>query len=341
MNGATILTKFIADTKDLDSKVKETKSKFGGLATAFGIGAGAIATAYSAAMGTVVDLTKDAVQSAGELEQQIGGTEAVFGSFAEEVQKKAKSSFETMGTSANEYMQTINKMASILQGSGYTVEDSMNTASEVMQRASDVASVMGISVEEAMNAVTAAAKGNFTMMDNLGVAMNATNLEAYALSKGIKKSYTEMSTAEKSGLAYQMFLEKTSKYAGNYVKENETLAGSMQTLTSAFANFLSGAGSAEEVIKSAVNAIQVIVPMIVDMAPQIIKGVVDIVNSLIPMLPDIVKTVLPALIEGPPLLREHRLYQADFLLRFYGFKADELLSESRPNFNEIFEGKWC
>ena len=34
----------------------------------------------------------------------------------------------------------------------------------------------------------------------------------------------------------------------------------------------------------------------------------------------------------PPLLREHRLYQADWLLRFYGFKAEELLSEEQPNF---------
>lgn len=48
---------------------------------------------------------------------------------------------------------------------------------------------------------------------------------------------------------------------------------------------------------------------------------------------------LPALQEGPPLRREHRLYQADFLLRFYGFKADELLSESRPNFNEMIDPK--
>lgn len=48
---------------------------------------------------------------------------------------------------------------------------------------------------------------------------------------------------------------------------------------------------------------------------------------------------LPALKEGPPLRREHRLYQADFLLRFYGFKADELLSESRPNFNEFIDPK--
>lgn len=48
---------------------------------------------------------------------------------------------------------------------------------------------------------------------------------------------------------------------------------------------------------------------------------------------------LPALQEGPPLRREHRLYQADFLLRFYGFKADELLSESRPYFNEMIDPK--
>ncbi|MBQ3558000.1 MAG: putative DNA modification/repair radical SAM protein [Agathobacter sp.] len=48
---------------------------------------------------------------------------------------------------------------------------------------------------------------------------------------------------------------------------------------------------------------------------------------------------LPALQEGPPLRREHRLYQADFLLRFYGFKADELLSERRPNFNELIDPK--
>lgn len=42
---------------------------------------------------------------------------------------------------------------------------------------------------------------------------------------------------------------------------------------------------------------------------------------------------LPMEQAGPPLLREHRLYQADWLLRFYGFRASELLSEKRPNFN--------
>ena len=48
---------------------------------------------------------------------------------------------------------------------------------------------------------------------------------------------------------------------------------------------------------------------------------------------------LPALGTAPPLLREHRLYQADWLLRFYGFKADELLSVDRPNFNTMLDPK--
>ncbi len=48
---------------------------------------------------------------------------------------------------------------------------------------------------------------------------------------------------------------------------------------------------------------------------------------------------LPMTSGGPPLLREHRLYQADWLLRFYHFSADELLSEDRPNFNIFLDPK--
>ncbi len=50
-------------------------------------------------------------------------------------------------------------------------------------------------------------------------------------------------------------------------------------------------------------------------------------------------STLPALPGGPPLLREHRLYQADWLLRFYGFEAGELLDERRPFFNAMLDPK--
>lgn len=47
---------------------------------------------------------------------------------------------------------------------------------------------------------------------------------------------------------------------------------------------------------------------------------------------------LPSL-ESPPLLRENRLYQADWLLRFYGFNADDLLNDEHPNFNTLLDPK--
>lgn len=49
--------------------------------------------------------------------------------------------------------------------------------------------------------------------------------------------------------------------------------------------------------------------------------------------------LLPAIPGGPPLLREHRLYQADWLLRFYGFGTEELLSAEKPDFNLLLDPK--
>ncbi len=48
---------------------------------------------------------------------------------------------------------------------------------------------------------------------------------------------------------------------------------------------------------------------------------------------------LPSTQDGPPLLREHRLYQADWLLRFYGFRTMELLDDKNPNFNVFLDPK--
>lgn len=56
-------------------------------------------------------------------------------------------------------------------------------------------------------------------------------------------------------------------------------------------------------------------------------------------VPVVENPLLPALHTKPPLLREHRLYQADWLLRFYGFQADELLDDQHPNFDPMLDPK--
>lgn len=56
-------------------------------------------------------------------------------------------------------------------------------------------------------------------------------------------------------------------------------------------------------------------------------------------VPIVESSLLPSLDTKPPILREHRLYQADWLLRFYGFRAEELLDEQHPDFNPRIDPK--
>ena len=56
-------------------------------------------------------------------------------------------------------------------------------------------------------------------------------------------------------------------------------------------------------------------------------------------IPVSTSSLLPAITAKPPLLREHRLYQADWLLRFYDFRAAEILTEENPNFNPYLDPK--
>ena len=110
------------------------------------------------ALGTALNL-------GGELEQNLGGTEAVFGQFAGSIQQSASSAYKNMGLSASDYMATANKMGSLFQGSGVTQQKSLELTSAAMQRAADVASVIGVDTSTAMESIAGAAKGNFTMIN--------------------------------------------------------------------------------------------------------------------------------------------------------------------------------
>ncbi len=287
--------KVVIDTELNDSGFKSGLDKMQSIAKT---GFKTVAAGVGVAATAITGLVAKSVQAAGELEQQIGGTEAVFKNFADTVQDKAGKAFEQMGISANDFMATANKMGALMQGSGIDIETSMELSTQAMQRAADVASIMGIDVNSAMESIAGAAKGNFTMMDNLGVAMNATTIEAYAMSKGIEESYANMDNATKVGLAMEMFLEKTAYAEGNYAKENKTFAGSFNTLKASIGNFLSGSGSINDVSDALMNFSEILLENIVEIAPQVIEGLIELTNVVIEKLPELLETIAPSIIEG-------------------------------------------
>lgn len=299
MKGGNVEFDFKGNTKDVESKAKGLSKTLKGIAAASGT---LLAGALTASAKVLVNITGQAVKAQAELEQQIGGTEAVFNKYAKTVQTQASEAYNKMGLSANNYMQYMNKMGSLMKGSGLETKKAMDLSSQAMQRAADVASIMGISVDDAMKAITGAAKGNFTMMDNLGVAMNATNLSAYALSKGMKTAYKDMTQAQKVQLAMEMFMEKSAYAAGNYAKENATLTGSLNTLKAAYQNLLTGTGTVDQLLAEFENVATILIDKVIDLLPKVANAIINLLDKLLPIvadkLPTLIEQLVPVLLDG-------------------------------------------
>lgn len=299
----TYFRKGADDAGDSLEEAGKKSIKFGDLIKAHVIsdvivgGLKSVASACKSIAKGVFDFVKESVAGFGELEQNLGGSAAVFGSYADAVVEKSKSAYKNMGVAQSEYLATANKMGSLFQGSGLSQQRSLELTTKAMQRATDVASVMGIDTSQALESIAGAAKGNFTMMDNLGVAMNATTLEAYAAGKGINFVWNKASNAEKAELAMQMFFEKTEQYAGNFAREAEsTLTGSIGMTKSALQTLKENLGNSEAdlkpmimnllnsvkaVVRNAAPVVQNVINAILEQTPSLLNAGAQMVNSLL------------------------------------------------------------
>ena len=293
--------------KDVGDEAEESKKGVNGLAEAgekvgdalkkgAEIGVKALAAVGTAATVALVasgkalyDISKEVVSSYADLEQALGGSEAVFGDFAESIQAKAEESYKTLGTSEEQYLAYANKIGALFQGSGVELERSADLTTAAMERAADMASVMGIDTQTALDAIAGAAKGNYAMMDNLGISMNNTTLEAYAMAQGFDTAWKDMSKAEQAEVAMQYFFEQTSKYAGNFQNEaTETIAGSMGMLESSWSSFIAGLGNqnadianlTDNVIDSFVAVTNNIIPIVDNMAATLPMAIEQAITSL-------------------------------------------------------------
>lgn len=191
-NSSNVLTKFGGTATKAVGKLGTAAA--GAAIEVAKIGAKATIAGIAAASAAVGKLTYEAVQAYGEMEQNLSGAEAVFGSLADgtiakgfneltaEVQHYNKETgeayttveslasisadaYKTMGVSQSDYLATANKMGSLFQGSGLDQQRALDLTTQAMQRAADVASIMGIDQSVALESITGAAKGNLTMIN--------------------------------------------------------------------------------------------------------------------------------------------------------------------------------
>ena len=305
-----------ASLGEAESVATESGQKSGNAwAQSLAVGLVAGTAVVAAAVGV---LATKVISAFGELEQNLGGSEAVFGEYAESVQKTGEEAYKNLGVSQSDYLATANKMGALFQGSGVEQVRSLEMTTDAMQRAADMASVMGIDMDVAMESVAGAAKGNFTMMDNLGVAMNATSIEAYAAGKGMEDwSFATASSAEKAEMAMGTFMDNTSQYAGNYAKEaTETVSGSFGLLSASWEEVIAGLGNKDadmgRLTANLGDAIQAVIANVAPIVANMFETLPTAIGSfLVKMTPEVV-----AFIRGldiPPL---------DFLVDALGWLMD-------------------
>lgn len=233
-----------------------------------------VAAAGTAAFGAV---TKAALDSVSSLEQNIGGVETLFKENADTVIENAKRAYKTAGMSANEYMSSVTSFsASLLQSLSNDTDAAAKVADMAMTDMSDNANKMGTSMESIQNAYQGFAKQNYTMLDNLKLGYGGTKTEMQRLLTDAQKlSGVEYNIDNLSDVYSAIHvIQEELGITGTTAKEAaSTIEGSMTSAKAAWDNFLSGSGTAEELVESLLTAAGVIFENLSEIIPRLAETI--------------------------------------------------------------------
>lgn len=287
------------------SKLKSGFSKIGSIASTALKGA---TVAIGSATAALAGLSVGAVKSYADLEQNVGGIETLFKGSADKVIKNAENAYKTAGMNANEYMATVTSFsASLLQSLGGDTEKAANSADMAITDMADNANKMGTSMELIQNAYQGFAKQNYTMLDNLKLGYGGTKTEMERLLAdaqkitGIKYDISNLNDVYSAIHVIQEELGIT----GTTAKEAaSTITGSVNSMKSAFDNFLNGSGTIEQFVETGITAIQNIVNVAGELLPNIVKSIANATPQIIEGINLIFPQILGLLTENLPVILE-------------------------------------
>ena len=126
--------------------------------------------------------------------------------------------------------------------------------------------------------------------------MNATNIQAYALAKGLDFTWNTATQAEKAEIAMQMFFENTEQYAGNFAREStQTITGSIGLLQAALGSFTGGLGNANADMTN-------LTENLVDAFRAVVANIVPVLENIVTALPPAFDAILTAVGDLLPML---------------------------------------
>jgi len=248
-----------ADDRDLDRSIKrvtesiETESKK--WVQAGNSGANALTGAFESlfkkiAAGftahkigqAVLDFGKQAVSAATELQNAQKSLDATFGRSGA-VEQWASDAAENFGLTEAKAKSCLSEMGNLLNSAGIAGDALADMSTDLTGLAADMAEFYGTDFESAFQRIKQGVNGMTEPLKQFGINMSKANLEAFALSKGVTKTFDEMSQGEQTMLRYQYLLQETADAQGAFAASSDDYTAGLAKLEAGMANLTASIGA--------------------------------------------------------------------------------------------------
>ena len=235
---------------DLETNAKPFQQQLNGLAgkstnmvkSAF-MGLGKV-VAGAFAVKTLVNFGKASIEMASDLQEVQNVVDVVFGESANQINNFAKTAITQYGLSELSAKKYASTMGAMLKSMGLSQEATVDMSQSITALAGDMASFYNLSGDDAFNKIRSGISGETEPLKQLGINMSVANMEAFALSQGITKSYQKMTQSEQALLRYNYLLSTTADAQGDFARTSDGWANQTRILTEQFNSLKATLGSA-------------------------------------------------------------------------------------------------
>ena len=207
--------------KEIDDGLNNLQSALGDIASTIGLSFG---------LDSLIDFGKEAIGLASDIQEVQNVVDTSFGEMAGQVEEFAQTSIDSFGMSELTAKQTAGRFMSMSTALGLAQDQAADMALTVTGLTGDMASFYNVSQDVASTALASIWTGETESLKQFGIVMTQTNLEAYALSQGINKTWNEMTQAEQVQLRYNYVMEQTALAQGDFEKTQDSWANQQRIL---------------------------------------------------------------------------------------------------------------
>ena len=244
--------------KSLSDMVGDIKPKLKSLAMA-------VTAAFS--VKKLVDFGRQSIETASDLAEVQNVVDTAFGESKQKMEDFADTAVKTYGISKLTAKQTGSNFMAMAAGMGLANDSASDMAMALTGLSADMASFYNVGQDVASTALKSIFTGETETLKQFGIVMTDSNLQAYALSKGITKSTADMSQAEKVQLRYNYVMSQTALAQGDFAKTSDSWANQTRILSEQWKEFGATIGTVlMNVLLPAVKAINNLLSQLIALA---------------------------------------------------------------------------